>query len=126
MLNASCEALTLANCVDMYTVASTQDAEESPQTYIMFTYSLSTLIAIYAFAVVKQQSVKLLSVMHVRPKYFCLQAVLLVVGLQRSVILTVFLSFQLPCEPPLHIESTVDRKSHVITLYRPIRYCNKL
>jgi hypothetical protein len=82
----------------------------------MFVYSLSTIIAVYALAVIKQQSLKLLSVIHIRQKYFCLQAVLAIIGLQRSIILSVFLSFQLQCEPPLHIESTVDRKCLYLTV----------
>jgi len=90
--------------------ACTQDAEQSPQTYIMFINTVSTLIAVYGFTIVKDQSVKILSNIHIRQKYFSLQAVLFIVGMQRSVIVVVFMVFNLPCESPLHIETTVDRE----------------
>lgn len=76
----------------------------------MFINTVSTLIAVYGFIVVKDQSVKILSNIHVRQKYLSLQLVLLITGMQRSLIMSIFLTFNLQCEEPLHIESTVDRK----------------
>jgi hypothetical protein len=86
-----------------------QEAEESPQTYISFVYTISTLIAVYGLAMVFEQSKIWLQNIHIRAKFFCLQTVLMIIGVQRPIISLVVMFDGIVCVPPLHAKAVADR-----------------
>ena len=94
-----------------------QDAVHAPSNYLDLVYVSSTLLSMWSFSVVFNLCRVPLSDVHIVPKFFCLQGVLLIVGVQRSVISIFELSGLIRCQPPLlPAESVTDRTYIVNTI----------
>lgn len=99
-----------------------QKADQSPSNYVDIVYSVSTLLAMWSFAIIFDLCKKPLSDVHITPKFFCLQLVLLIVGLQQSIISVFQMAGLIDCDPPLPAQTVAQRKCKrfVIKIIAPV------
>jgi hypothetical protein len=87
-----------------------QKADQSPSNYVDVVYAFSTLLAMWSFAIIFDLCKKPLSDVHITPKFFCLQLVLVIVGLQQSIISAFQMAGLIVCDPPLPAQTVAQRK----------------
>ncbi|ELU01088.1 hypothetical protein CAPTEDRAFT_187911 [Capitella teleta] len=105
--SASSYALGILWSDELY---GSEDFFSNADSYIEILVIASTLLAMWAFNVVYRLSRVPLSHTAVKPKFLCLQLVLFINGIQRS-ILNVFVAVNvINCEPPLNAQGNADRK----------------
>jgi Organic solute transporter Ostalpha len=90
--------------------ANYQQADQSPSSYVSIVYLFSTLLAMWGFAIVFDLCKAPLTHIHITPKFFCLQLVLVIVGLQQSVVSVFQVAGIIVCDPPLPAEGVANRK----------------
>jgi organic solute transporter subunit alpha len=84
--------------------------------YIGFAYSVSTLLAIWSFRILYDVCAVPLAGVHIRPKFICLQLVLVIVGVQRSIIEIFVLTGFIVCQPPMSATAVADRWNGMIKI----------
>ena len=85
-------------------------AVKSPESYINFVYSMSALMAIWSLAIMFRISMEPLREAAIGPKFFCFQLVLLINGIQESIISILVMTGVIQCQPPLNANAEAASK----------------